>query len=827
MGRLLVGAAWAFNRPQLKYYDIDTKEIILINDNKYKNWWLSKKKPDNTDERVKLYDALHDKTVSLYKHEYGKPDEGEENWEHKLRKHHNYLLSKQLITGAIYDINGRLEKSVLNQTQRRALQTMIGNALDDPEYEAYLKSYTDILSQPIPDFKRVAIDIEVATVNGVFPDLEKADNDVTCIGFASNDGYRATYTLNKYHERSDEQLDYVTYFDDEKDLLRAAMLKIKQYPMVITFNGDQFDLAYLYMRCKKLDIPTPITFNEFDIYRNYLQSDAVLLQRGIHLDLFRIFQNRSLHNYAFNAKYKQFGLDPIAQAMIGEGKIKNDKPLMELNQEELSKYCLNDAEITLKLTTYANGLLMKLLILISRITKTSIEDIGRFGISNWIKQMLYFEHRKKKILIPNRDELFIKGAGETNATIKGKKYAGAMVITPETGAYFNVSVVDFASLYPSIIKEYNLSYESINCGHNQCKRHKIPETTHYTCTKKMGMIPLLIGVFRDLRVEYFKKLSKDKTLSQDERDIYDAVSQAVKVILNGAYGVLGADNFQLYCLPVAESVTAVGRHIITETKKYVEDLGLKVIYGDTDSLFVHNADQEQLKTMIKRTNNKYGIDLEVDKTYRYIIFAKRKKNYLGVKDDGKLDVKGLVGKKSHIPKIIKQCFNDVSYVLQKVQNKYDLDNAKVTIGDIIKKCNANMSDYVYPIEYYAFTASLNKKIESYGEVVQEEGLDKSQFDLYNHRIYNKEIKKGVPIHVKVAQEMEDEGEEIALKQYIPYIKCRGGVGKPISKASHTDIDIEKYRETLESVCNPILEVLDMEYQTIALHQQKTLDEIFG
>lgn len=823
MGRLLIGAVWSFNKPQVKYYDIESKQIILINDNQYQNHWLSDQKSDHS---VRLYDALHDKNVTLYRQEWGKPDELANNYEHKLRKHHNYILTKQLITGAIYNEKGKLEKPILNTSQKNALTTMITNALDDPDYESYLSEYTDILSQPIPDIKRCAVDIEVATIDGVFPSLEKAENEVTCIGFASNDGYQATYTLNKYHKKgNDEQLEYITYFDKEEDLLRAAMLKIKQFPMIITFNGDGFDLAYLYMRCKNLDIENPIRYNEMDMNKNVLLSDAVLIHRGIHLDLFRIFMNRSLHNYAFNARYKQFGLDPIAQAMIGEGKIKNDKPLMELTQEELSKYCLNDAMLTLKLTTYSNSLVIKLLILISRITKTSIEDIGRFGISNWIKQMIYFEHRKKKILIPNKDELFIKGIGETTAIIKGKKYAGAMVITPETGAFFNVSVVDFASLYPSIIKQYNISYETINCGHNECKTHSIPNTTHYTCTKKIGMLPLLVGVFRDLRVEYFKKLAK--TLKGDDQDLYDAVSQAIKVILNGTYGVLGADNFQLYCLPVAESITAVGRHIINETKEHVESLGLKVIYGDTDSLFIHNANKAQLEGLITRTNKTYGIDLEVDKHYRYIIFAARKKNYLGVKEDDKLDIKGLVGKKSHIPKIIKTCFNDMCYVLQKVRNKEDLNEAKVTIASIIKDCNKNMSEFIYPLEEYAFNAAINKKIDDYGIVVQEEGLDPVQLDLTGHKTYNKEVKKGVPIHVKVAQEMEDEGVEVALKQFIPYIKCRGGEGKSLTKALYTDIDIEKYRETLESVVNPILEVLNMEFQTIALHQQKTLDEIFS
>lgn len=825
MTKTLISAYWNpfENKAQKKYYDDKHQSVILVNDNKYKNWWLSN---EQNDSPVKLYDALHDKSVTLYKQEYGKVDPLKINYEHNLRKHHQYLLTQLLICGANYDNNDELAIGELDGIQQKALNKMLPNALNQ-EYKDYLKYYSLLLSQPIPEIKRLAVDIEVYVEDGEsFPSLREHKNVITCVGFAGSDGYRATFTLdNGLHKRNNNG-EHITYFKSEKELIKSALAVMNSYPMIITFNGDNFDLAYLHMRANEtFQLPTEIIFNKMDIGKNPLLRDAVLIRRGIHLDLFRIFQNKSLHNYAFNAKYKQFSLDDVAKAMIGEGKIKNDKSLNQLTCEELSKYCLNDAEITLKLTTYSKSLLMKLLILISRITKTSIEDIGRFGISNWIRQMLYFEHRKRKFLIPNRDELVIKGAGETSAVIKGKKYAGAMVITPESGSFFNVSVVDFASLYPSIIKQYNISYETINCGHDECMKHSIPNTKHYTCTKKVGMLPLLIGVFRDLRVEYFKKLSK--SLEGDEKDIFDAVAQAVKVILNGTYGVMGTDSFQLYCVPVAESITAVGRYIINETKEYVEKMGLKVIYGDTDSLFIHNANKDQLETIMKRTNKTYAIDLEVDKEYRYIIFAALKKNYLGVKPDGKLDVKGLVGKKSHIPKAIKYCFNDICSELQKVNNKPELEAAKVTIGNIVKDYSYKLHKLKFPLEEYAFNAMVNKKLEDYGTVVEESGIDTTQLSLELGEVYKEEKRKGVPIHVKVAMEMREEGEVITERTFIPYIKAKGEVGKPLSKAIHTDIDIPKYIETLQSVVDPILTVLGLEFATLSLHQQKTLDELFA
>lgn len=826
-GRLLISAGWYLDKPILKYYNLKTEKIETVYDTTYKNHWLSDD-PKGGEAKL-LYDSINGKYVTLYKHTRGIPNQDVINYEHKMRKHHNYLLTNQLICGAIYDYNKRLVNMHLDTNQKNTLERMTENSLS-PEYTKYLQTYSNILSQPIPNIKRVAIDIEVYTENGVFPSLNDPKHVVTCIGFAGTDGYRHTLQLDDktLHKREEKGEPFISYIPDEKSLIQIAFGIMDDYPCVVTFNGDDFDLAYLYMRAKYFygieDIP--IIFNEKDLDgKNLIAKDAVLLKNSIHLDLFRIFKNRSLHNYAFNAKYKQYGLDAISMAMIGESKIKHDKALNELTQEELSRYCLNDAELTLKLTTYSNNLLIKLLILIARITKTSIEDIGRFGISNWIKQMLYFEHRKKKILIPNRDDLKIKGTeASTTAIIKDKKYKGAFVMNPVKGAHFNVVCLDFASLYPSIIKANNISYETINCGHEECKHNIIPETPHYTCTKKIGMLPLLVGVFRDLRVEYFKKLSKDKSLSKEELEVYDAVAQAVKVILNGTYGVLGAEAFQLYCLPVAESVTAQGRYIITETKKYTESLGLQVVYGDTDSLYVVNPSKEQQAKIMKYARDNYNIDLEVDKEYRYVMFSDLKKNYLGVKKDGKLDIKGLVGKKSNIPKFIRDCFNDVCAQLQKVTNKDELEVTKVKISEILKECSIKLENIDFPLEDFVYNHMIQKSLDKYGK---KKLVSKNESLFNNNQVVENYKETNVPPHAKVAREMQSKGIKIEDKMFIPFVKSKGGNATWVKQMDKTLIDKEKYKETLAKVFEPLMDVLEMDYKIITQIKNMTLDDIFN
>ena len=83
---------------------------------------------------------------------------------------------------------------------------------------------------------------------------------------------------------------------------------------------------------------------------------------------------------------------------------------------------------------------------------------------------MFFEHRQQNILDSSKRRTQKKGTSSTIAIIKEKKYRGGLVVEPILGIHFNVVVVDFASLYPSIIKVHNLSYETVNCPHENCQK---------------------------------------------------------------------------------------------------------------------------------------------------------------------------------------------------------------------------------------------------------------------------------------------------------------------------------------------------------------------
>ena len=414
-----------------------------------------------------------------------------------------------------------------------------------------------------------------------------------------------------------------------------------------------------------------------------------------------------------------FSLNSVTKALLNEEKIDYGVALDSLELNQLAHYCYNDARITLALTTFNNRCADELANSHrSYRAGMPIDDIARMGVSQWIRSLLYYEHRQRNALIPRRDELEKKSTGVSNtAVIKKKKYRGGLVVEPKQGVHFGVTVMDFASLYPSIIKVKNLSYETVRCPHEECKTNAIPDTAHWACIKKNGITSLLIGSLRDLRVNYYKNLSNDQSLTEDQRQQYTVVSQALKVILNASYGVMGAELFPLYFLPAAEATTAVGRHIIVKTIEKCENSGITVLYGDTDSLFIKNPTEEQIVNVIKGAKKDHGVELEVDKEYRYVVLSDRKKNYLGVTKKGKVDIKGLTGKKSHTPTFIKTIFYELTDILSKVRDKDDFAVAKRSIGEKILICAKKLEAREIPLEDLAFHVMLSKAPAEYTKTV--------------------------------------------------------------------------------------------------------------
>ena len=712
-------------------------------------------------------------------------------WEAAIKYYECYIYDERLEPGMPYGIkDGELIRIEDNEFEKKVEDLLTSYFEDEPQDLApHLKKWARLLEYPAPEMRRAAVDIEVASpVATRIPDPEAAVNEVICASLAASDGVKRVLLLKREGvEMGDLRLPTnvsVEFYASENDLLRGIFRALSDYPFVITFNGDNFDLRYLYHRA----LNRGFRREEIPIEPG---REVCLLRYGVHIDLYKFFFNRSIQIYAFAQKYRNVTLDEIGEALLGETKIKLTKPLSELSYGELPGYCLNDSEITFHLTAYDDELVMKLLLVLTRISRMPMEDVSRLGVSRWIRSFMQYEHRRLGMLIPNKDDIVaVKGQTATKAIIKGKKYKGAIVVEPVPGIHFNVAVVDFQSLYPSIIKVYNLGYQSILCPHEECRDNKVPDTPHWICKRRRALESALIGSLRDLRVRWYKPKAKDPNLPSEVRDWYDVIQSALKVILNASYGVFGAETFDLYCPPVAEATASIGRDVITQTINRASELGIEVIYGDTDSLFLKNPSQKQIEELARWSKDTLGMELESDKMYRYAVLSSRKKNYLGVFKDGKVDVKGLTGKKRHIPLLIKRSFDDMEDILSQVKSPVEFEKAKKDVQKIIRECYSKLKRREWDdLNDLAFEVVLGKIPRAYD--------------------------KTTPQHVKAAFLLEKRGREITAGDTIRFVKVvKEPHVKPVELALKSEVDVDKYVAYLRSTFDQVLDALGLEFDEI-------------
>ncbi len=745
---------------------------------------------------VEKYDSINDRSITMTLIKATDPlavggtkksiREIVRSWEADIPYHLNYIYDNRLIPSLVYRVeNGKFTPILGDDKNVQQILERFFNELADNEKQQ-IRKWLEILESMHPPIDFVCLDIEILGESPTrVPSPSNPEDRVVAVSFAGTKNMDKVLVLKRdnFDMRFEGGGFSLELFDDEAGLLMRCFEIMEDYPIVVSFNGDDFDLPYLKNRAEKLNIPR----NKIPIN---IGRDGATLRKGVHLDLYRFFNNKSVQVYAFDNRYREYTLDGVAKALLGVGKVQVEKPLGELNLQELTHYSYTDSRLLRDMVEAGDRLLLRLMAVISRISRMPLEDVCRHGVSGWIKNLLYWELRGLNWLIPLKEDLVsAKGETSTKAIIEGKKYRGGMVVEPVPGIHFNVTVLDFASLYPSILKEYNLSFETINCPHEECRSNKIPETPHWVCSKKQGLQSSIIGAIRDIRVKWYKPMASDKSLTPVQRSWYEVVQRALKVFLNASYGVLGFEEFPLYCPPLAESTTAIGRYVFQSAIEKAKSLNILVVYGDTDSIFLKTTDPEQVNELIRWAAEKFKLELEFDKVYRYVVFSRRKKNYLGVTDRGFVDVKGLTGKKRNIPVFIKEAFDDMLRQLAEVKTAEDLERVKKNIREVIAAWYSKLKNRTFEIDQLAFKVMMSKTIERY--------------------------EKTTPQHVKAAKKLQAMGVKVGPGDIISFVKTKDKEGvTPLQLARKEAVDVDKYIEYMRSTFEQVLDPLEIDFDSV-------------
>ena len=285
--------------------------------------------------------------------------------------------------------------------------------------------------------------------------------------------------------------------------------------------------------------------------------------------------------------------------------------------------------------------LLPLALQITNICGNTMTRTLQHGRSERIEFLLLHAFTEKNYIVPDKKKrewtenntTIIDGEGNDTtapAASSGRKkaaYSGGMVLDPIAGLYDKyILLMDFNSLYPSIIQEYNICFTTVQQPYNSDDLPQLPDSN-----VELGILPQQLRRLVQSRREV-KKLMAKPDVAPELLKQYDIRQWALKITANAMYGCLGAGHSRFAAQHLAALVTHKGREILMNTKSLVQKMSYEVVYGDTDSIMVNTniLDYDQVFTIgngIKQSVNKMyrQVELGIDGVFSCLLLLKKKK----------------------------------------------------------------------------------------------------------------------------------------------------------------------------------------------------------
>ncbi|MFT5540934.1 MAG: DNA polymerase-2 [Kangiellaceae bacterium] len=631
-------------------------------------------------------------------------------------------------------------------------------------------------SQFVPTFSVLSIDVECSEHGELFS-----------IGLAS-DTYKCVLMIGEPQTGPA----WVEWVNNEKCLLQQFVKQVSQIDpdIIVGWNVVNFDFRLLIIRAAlhKVELllgrdRQPILWRDA---RNEVNQGFVSMPGRVVVDGIDALKTAT---YQFDS----FSLENVAQTLLGEGKKTDDVDDrlaqivhdFEHNKVKLAQYNLQDCQLVLAIFEHTK--VLDFLTLRSQLTGLELDRMGG-SVAAFINLYLPKLHRSGYIA-PNRPE------------DGGLASPGGYVMSSKPGLYQHVLVLDFKSLYPSIMRTFKID--------------------------PLGLVEGLLSP--DDAIEGYRgaKFSRDKhflpeiiTSLWQQRDAAKknrdaARSQAIKILMNSFYGVLGSGGCPFYDTRLASSITMRGHDIMQTTAKWIEQAGYQVIYGDTDSTFVwldgqfsHQQANEIGQSLASSINQKWQdqiklehklpCELEIEFETHFSQFLMptirgselgSKKRYAGLKttkEGDELIFKGLETVRSDWTQLAKG---------------FQLTLYKMVFA------GHNVSDYLLQVVADTRSGKLNEQLVYHKRI-------RRRLDLYV---------KNVPPHVKAARLADQQNEALGKtlkyqhKGWISYVITVNGP-QPIEYLS-SKIDYDHYVDKqIKPIAEGILPFIGISFEDITSQQ---------
>jgi DNA polymerase II len=611
-----------------------------------------------------------------------------------------------------------------------------------------------------PRFKILSLDIETGTK---FKQLYSIAVHLTSYGQELS----KVFLLSEHHKNLP---DYVENYSTENELLSRFVEWFKKTDpdMIIGWHVIGFDLLFLDAKANEWGI-------NFTLGRDDLS--AVLRKRKAG-NYFAYIPGRIVVDGPTTLRtsfytFEDYRLETVAKELLGKGKLiaSEDKiseidKLFQENKAKLCEYNLNDAVLVTEIFNKTG--LIDLLMKRSQISGLFMDQLGMMSAA--------FDH----FYLPkiHRAELVASNINDVQLT---QHAAGGYVINPAPGIYNDVIVLDFKSLYPSIIQTFKI--DPVSRLYSDTDTITTPDGFKFSASKHF--LPNYINELMNKRIEASKVGD-------------DHLSQAIKILMNSFYGVMGSSGCRFYHPHLPSAITGTGKWLLLKSKDYLHEQGYEVIYGDTDSLFIQLKEGEGMNAQSnggriaselnmywkKRLKDDFSVtsflELEFEKYYsRFVLTPLRggeqgaKKRYAGllkINGEDELEFVGMEFVRSDWTKLAKE------FQIQLYFKIFNNEEIAEWIRSIVNKVNRGAFD-----DKLVYRKRLRKEIDEY--------------------------QKSSPPHVKAARMINKTSGTV---EYV--ITKRGPV--PI-ELTHGDLDYQHYIDKqLKPIADSVLGLLGVTFDSI-------------
>ncbi len=526
----------------------------------------------------------------------------------------------------------------------------------DAVYEARGTSIEEVPeyadADPLGGLRLMAFDIEVYTKEGS-PDPRK--DPVIIIGYKTLD--------------DNEPRLVVMSSKIDTEVILSFVRSVREYDpdLIVGYNQNSFDWPYLVERSKILGVTLDVGRKKGGVPQTSVYGHVSVPGR-LNVDL-----------YDFAKEIHEIKVKTLEEVADYLNVMPRDKRVI-LEWWEIPEYWDNPEKRPILLqyarddveSTY--GLAWKFLPFgaqLSQVSGLPMDQVMAASVGFRLEWRLLREAYKQGELAPNRVD-----RGE-------ESYTGAIVLRPKKGIHDNIAVLDFASMYPSIMVKYNVGPDTLVRAGESVSPSEVyvaPSVGHRFRKRPDGFFKLTLRKFLDIR-KRIKAEMKKYPQSHPQYRLLDERQRAVKVLANATYGYMGWPHARWYCKACAESVTAWGREIIMKAIQKARSLGLEVIYGDTDSLFI-KYDRKKVEELIRYVEEELGFEIKIDKIYKKVFFTEAKKRYIGLTENDKIDVVGFEAVRGDWSELAKEIQLRVAEIVLRTGN---VDEAVKYVREVIER----------------------------------------------------------------------------------------------------------------------------------------------